>query len=202
MANPFDPPTSRALTTGSFDQTGYVIKSPFWSFLGRRYHVYDSSGRVVMFVKHPLFKWREEFQVYTDDTESQSLLGIKAHKAIALKMTHDVVDKSTGQRLGSLRSAGLKSLLRDSWEILDEDGQPRGEVREEGAALLRRFFPFLTGRWAITVGGATAARITQIFRFFVKEYTLEITPGLIDTRLVITAALLALMAESRRERSS
>ena len=47
-------------------------------------------------------------------------------------------------------------------------------------------------------------RIKQVFRFFVKEFTLDLTmsQGRIDTRFAMACAILALMAETRRERQS
>jgi len=47
-----------------------------------------------------------------------------------------------------------------------------------------------------------AARLTQIFRFFRKEFLLEIVPATgdpVDPRFLVACALLAVLADARRE---
>ncbi len=65
--------------------------------------------------------------------------------------------------------------------------------------MLRRFFPFLTSKHAIFVGGGQVAFIKQRFRFFTKEFEVDLEPSSLDPRFVLAVALLALMAEARRE---
>ncbi len=65
--------------------------------------------------------------------------------------------------------------------------------------LLRRFFPILTSKHAIFVNGAQVAFIRQLFRFFTKEFTVDTQPTSVDPRFVLAVALLALIAEARRE---
>ena len=54
-------------------QTRYTIKRRFWSFLERIFRVYTADGQLIMFVKHPLLKLREEFQVYGDEAQTRPL---------------------------------------------------------------------------------------------------------------------------------
>src|SRR6185437_1199704 len=58
-------------------QTKYTIKRRFWSFLERIFRVYTADGQLIMFVKHPLLKLREEFQVYGDEAQTRPLLLVK-----------------------------------------------------------------------------------------------------------------------------
>lgn len=195
------PAPTTALSTDAFTSPTYLIKRPFLSLLGRKFHVYGQDGQLVMFVKHPLMKLRQEFNLYADEAQTRPVATVKAREFIALNITYDVTDPATGQRLGALRTRGLKSIIRDTWEVLNEADEPVGKVEEEGAALLRRLFPILTGKWKMELDGQLVARIRQVFRFFVKEYALDLTPGQgkVDPRFVLAAALLALMAESQRE---
>ena len=48
-------------------------------------------------------------------------------------------------------------------------------------------------------GGEQVAFIRQVFRFFVKEFDVTLQPSKVDPRFVLAIALLALMAEARRE---
>jgi uncharacterized protein YxjI len=189
------------LQQGRFAHTRYIVKRPFWSIFGRKFNVYAPDGSLVAFVKHPLFKLREEFTIYTDESETDPLLTLKARKVIQWNVCHDVFDAKTGEKTGTLRKRGWKSILRDTWDVLDANDQPVGLMQEDGAAFLRRMFPILTSKHHIELAGVEVARIRQVFRFFVKEFTLDLSmsQGRIDTRFAIACTLLALMAESRRE---
>jgi uncharacterized protein YxjI len=180
-------------------QSHYVIKRSFWSVFGRVFRVLTADGRLMMFVKHPLLKLREEFVVYADEAQTRPLLKVKSRQVIAINLTYDVTDAETGQALGTVQKKGLRSLFRDRFTILDAFGMEIGHAEERGASILRRFFPFLTSRHAIFVGDQEAATIRQKFRFFTKEFAVDLQPSPLDARFVLVVALLALMAEARRE---
>jgi len=192
------------LAAGPFAHSRYIIKRPFFSFLGRKFHVYGPDGSLCMFVKHPVLKLKQEFTIYTDDSESQPLITIRARKMMAINMALDVLDANTNEHLGIIKSRGLKSIVRDTWDILDQSENPVGIVQEDGAALLRRLFPLLPYKHHIELNSQEVARIHQIFRFFIKEFELDLSmnQGRIDVRFAVACTLLALMAESRREQSS
>jgi uncharacterized protein YxjI len=198
------PAPQTGLAAGPFSHTRYIIKRPFFSFLGRKFHVYGPDGSLCMFVKHPLLKLKQEFTVYTDESETRPLITIKARQMVAINLAMDVIDANTGERLGTIKSRGLKSIVRDTWDILDPAEQPVGLLQEDGAALLRRFFPILPSKHHIELGEVEVARIRQIFRFFIKEFELDLSMGAgkMDTRFAVACALLALMRETQREASS
>lgn len=198
------PAPQTGLAAGPFSHTRYLIKRPFFSFLGRKFHVFGPDGSLCMFVKHPIMKLKQEFTVYTDETESRPLITIKARQMIAINLAMDVIDPNTGEKLGTIKSRGLKSILRDTWDILDPAEQSVGMLQEDGAALLRRFFPILPSKHHIELGGVEVAKVRQIFRFFIKEFELDLSmgQGKIDTRFAVACALLALMRETQREASS
>jgi hypothetical protein len=181
----------------------YVIKRPFLSMLGRRYYVYAPDGSLVVFLKHPLLKLRGEFTIFADDSETTPILLVRARNVIALNMAHDVFDPNTGEKLGSIRSRGLKSIFRDVWDILDVNDQPVGLIEETGAAMLRRFIKLLPGRHRLELHGQLVATLRQKFRFFIKEEMLDLSPGgdRLDHRFAVACALLVLMKESAREAS-
>jgi thiol-disulfide isomerase/thioredoxin len=192
---------STALARGAFSHTNYTIKRPFFSILGRKFRVFSPDGALVLFVKHPLFKLKEEWTIYTDESETTPLIKIKARSVVSFKMAYDIVDVQTNEHLGTIRLRGLKSILRDTWDLLDQSEQPIGLMTEDSMALLRRFFPFLLGKWHIELQGSEVAHIKQVFRFFTKEFTLDVAmgQGKIDTRYAIACCLLALMREIVRE---
>lgn len=197
------PDESSVTSQDRFSHQRYTIRRPFFSFFGRRYYVHAPDGSVVMFLKHPLMKLRQEFTIYTDDSETVPLLTIRARNVIAMNMAHDVFDAATGEKTGSIRSRGMKSIIRDTWDILDANDQVVGLMEEEGAAMLRRFLKFLPGRHKIELNGQLFATLRQPFRLFVKELDLDLSPGggKLDARFAVGCALLALMRESAREES-
>jgi len=178
-----------------------TIRRPFFSFLDRTFRVSDAAGALVAFVRHPLLKLREQFNVFADEAMSQPLAIVKARQMIAINFAYDVRDPQSDAWLGTLRSRGLKSLLRDTWDLLDQSEQPIGLMEETGHSLLRRFFPILPGHWRVVIGDREVARVDQVFRFFVKEYqlTLQATGAGVDRRYLLACALLAVMRENRRE---
>lgn len=182
-------------------QSRYLIKRRFWSVFERTFRVFTSDGQLMMLVKHPVFRLREEFTVYGDEAQTQPLLLVKSRQMVAINFAYEVTDITTGEVLGSVQKRGLRSLVRDKFLILDRDGNEIGHTEEQGASLLRRFIPMLTSKHAIFVGGQQVAFIRQIFRFFTKEFEVTVVPSAVDTRFVLACALLALIAEARREDS-
>lgn len=180
-------------------QSHYIIKRKFWSFFERIFRVFTPDGQLIMYIKHPLLKLREEFTVYADEAQTKPLLFMKSRQMIAINFSYEVVDAQTGQALGTVQKKGLRSLIRDKFLILDPRGVEVGYAEEQGASILRRFFPILTSKHAIFVDGQQAAYIKQTFRFFNKEFTVTLSPSRLEPKFVLAVALLALMAEARRE---
>jgi hypothetical protein len=180
-------------------QSHYVIRRNFWSILERVFRVFTGDGQLIMYIQHPVLKLREEFMVYGDEAKTRPLLRIKSRQVIAINFCYDVSDEATGELLGSVQKNGLRSLVRDRFVLLDPLGAEIGYAEEQGMALLRRLFPLLTSRHTIFVGGHQVAHIQQKFRLFTKEFSVEIRPSSVDPRFVLAVALLALIAEARRE---
>jgi uncharacterized protein YxjI len=183
-------------------QGHYIIKRKFWSIFERVFRVWTADGQLIMYIKHPLFKFREEFTVYADEAQTRPLLFMKSRQVIAINFTYDVIDATNGQTLGTVQKKGLRSIIRDKFHIFDATGVEVGYAEEQGASLLRRFLPILTSKHAIFVDGKQCAFIRQVFRFFTKEFTVTTEPSRLDPRFVLAVALLALIAEARREDSN
>lgn len=199
MLAPLAPRTPSHLTIHG--RGTYRIRRPYWSF-GLRFDVYDMTGALVAHVRHPFLRLREEFLVYTDQSKAHPLAKIQARQIIGVNIVYDISDPASGIFLGSLRKHGFRALVRDTWDILEPHGERAiGIVEEQGSSLLRRFIPLLLGRWRIEYRGRHVGRIQQVFRFFVKEFILELDVGDsgMDPRFGIASALLALTAETRRE---
>ncbi|MFZ5468884.1 MAG: hypothetical protein ACOZIN_05540 [Myxococcota bacterium] len=193
--------SSSAMATGPFSHPRYTIKRPFFTLLGRKFYVYGADGSLALFVRHKLFALRDEWNLYSDESEARPLIQVRARQVIGINIISDVFDAQSGQKLGTVRNKGLKSIVRDTWETLDEKDQPQGSFTEDSSALLRRFLPLLPGHWHLEVGGEVVAKLDQVFRFFVKEFTLDLSlsQGRVDPRFALACAMLALMREVARE---
>jgi len=180
-------------------QSHYVIKRKFWSVFERVFRVFTADGQLIMYIKHPLLRLREEFMVYADEAKTRPLMRVKSRQVIAFNFAYEVDDAVTGERIGAVQKRGLRSLIRDKFIILGPNDEELGYAEEQGAALLRRIFPILTSKHAIFVDGQRVAWIQQRFRFFTKEFSIDLQPSRLEPRFVLAVALLALIAEARRE---
>ena len=183
----------------------YVLKRQAIALTGK-FRFYDPAGNLVLFSEQKMFKWREDIRVYADETKTQEVLSIKARQIMDFSAAYDVVDSASGEKVGVLRRKGLRSLLRDEWEVLDANDSLKGLLFEDsmGLALLRRF---LLGNWLpqnydITFGEMRVADLRQEFNLFRYELKLDFsmdTARLLDRRLGLAAGILLAAVEGRQE---
>jgi hypothetical protein len=181
----------------------YLVRRSFWSFLGRVTRVFAPDGSLACYISQSAFKLRQEMTLFADEAQQHPLILMKARQIIGFRIHHDIFDPGSRALLGSVRNRGI-GFFRDEWELLDANEQPIGQMRELGHAFLRRMFPILkNGMWDIEIGGQTCAMIREKWRFFSKEYTLDLSmnDGRIDPRFAMACAVLALNRESAREQS-
>lgn len=191
----------QGMSAGPFGHGTYTIKRPFFTFLGREFRVFDPHGNQVLYVRHKVFSLKDRWNIFTDQTMQVPLVSVGARQVFGVDITTDVFDAATNQPIGAVRSKGLKSIIRDTWEVLGPGDQVVGAFQEDSNALLRRFLPILLGQWHMEMHGREVARLKQVFRFFTKEFTLEIVPGTVDPRFALACSLLALTREIMREQS-
>lgn len=184
---------------GPFAHGTYTIVRPFFTFLGREFKVFDPGGNLVLYVRHKAFSLKDRWTIFSDPSMQTPLVAVGARQIFGVDITTDVFDAATNAPIGAARSKGFKSIVKDTWEILGPGDQVVGKFEEDSNALLRRFLPLLLGKWHMEVGGREVARLEQVFRFFTKEFTLNVVPGAVDPRLAVACALLALSRELARE---
>jgi len=193
--------TRDALPPDLYQQPAYVIVRPFWSLLGRVYRVYTPDGRLAMLVRHPFFRIRDRLILFADEDETIPLLEIRNRSLVSFNMCHDVLDALSGRRLGSVRTRGMSFLWRDAWDVLDPDDRVCGTMQEDTLSVVRRVLRFWPGRHHIEIGGEIVALLSQQFRIFRKVFALQILPTAqnVDARFLVACALVAVMADVRRE---
>ena len=187
----------------SFLSNQYVLKRQVFALAGK-FRVYDSSGKLMLFSEQKMFKLREDIRVFSDESKAQEVLMIKARQIIDFSAAYDVVDSTTGQKVGALRRKGLASMLRDEWEILDVNDSVIGSLFEDsmGLALIRRFLSNLVPQnYDITMGADRVADLKQNFNPFTYELNLDFSMDInhrLDRRLGIAAGILLAAVEGRQ----
>ena len=189
-------------TTFQFDQ--YLLKRQVFALTGKL-RFYDPQGQVVLFSEQKMFKLREDIRIYADEQKSREVLSIKARQFIDFSAAYDVVDSATGQKVGALRRKGLKSILRDEWEVLDANDQVIGLLFEDNMtlALLRRLVlgTLLPQNYDLTIGDQRAADLKQRFNLFRYELDLDFSMDptrRLDRRIGVAAAVLLALIEGRQ----
>jgi uncharacterized protein YxjI len=188
-----------------FQHPHYLLRRQAIALAGK-FRFYDPMGKLVMFSEQKMFKLREDIRVYSDESKTQEVLSIKARQILDFSAAYDVVDTAMNQKVGALRRKGLRSLLRDEWEVLDENDSVKGVLFEDSVALalLRRL---LLGNWLpqnydLTIGQTRVADLRQNFNPFRYELNLDFSMDVahqLDRRLGIAAGILLAAVEGRQE---
>lgn len=187
----------------AFQHNQYLLKRQVFALAGK-FRVFDPSGQLVLFSEQKMFKLREDIRVYSDESKTQEVLTIKARQIMDFSAAYDVVDSSTGQKVGALRRKGLASILRDEWEILDVSDNIVGKLFEDsmGLALVRRFLSGLVPQnYDITLGTNRVADLKQAFNPFSYQLSVDFSMDvnkLLDRRLGLAAGILLAAVEGRQ----
>ena len=186
-----------------FQHPRYLLKRQALALTGK-FRFYDPMGTQVMFSEQKMFRLREDIRVYSDESKTQEVLSIKARQIIDFSAAYDVVDTAMNQKVGALRRKGLRSLLRDEWEVLDANDRVVGLLFEDsiGLALLRRLVlgSWLPQNYDITFGETRVGDLRQNFNLFRYELNLDFSMDvshLLDRRLGIAMGILLAAVEGK-----
>ena len=102
----------------SFQHSQYLLKRQVFALTGKL-RFYNSQNELVLFCEQKMFKLRDDIRVFADEQKTQEVLAIKARQIADFSAAFDVVDSTNGEKVGVLRRKGLKSILRDEWDVLD-----------------------------------------------------------------------------------
>ena len=188
-----------------FQFPNYLLRRQAIALTGK-FRFYDPAGRLVMFSEQKMFRLKEDIRIYGDESKTQEVLSIKARQIMDFSAAYDVVDTELNQKVGVLRRKGLRSILRDEWEVLDANDRVIGQLFEDsmGMALLRRL---LLGNWLpqnydLTVGETRVADLKQNFNLFRYELNLDFsmdTTHRLDRRVGIAAGILLAAVEGKQD---
>ena len=181
----------------------YLFRRKVFTLLGRVFQIYDETGNLVFYSRQKPFKLREDFRVYSDETQSKELLIIKTPQILDISATYGVQDATTGEVVGAIKRMGLKSIVKDEWIFISRERQEIGKLTEASlaAALLSRFINLIPQQYVVLANGKQVAEIKQHFNPFVLKYTMTISEEVspIDRRLLIAAGILLAGVERRQK---
>ncbi|HJM87010.1 MAG TPA: hypothetical protein QF433_02200 [Candidatus Thalassarchaeaceae archaeon] len=183
-----------------FTMDSYYIQTKFWRVFGNAFWFKDMNDQIVAYSKQKRFKFKEEIVLYSDESCAQPLISIKARSIIDFGATYDIVDMATGQNLGAAQRKGLKSIFKDTWKILDANGNEYAEFVEDSNAILRRFVPFIPAKYHFSIQGQHDIMMAQRFKPIILKTDVMIPQGHpIDRRVVAAVALLNSAIEGRQK---
>lgn len=185
----------------AFAHNKYLFRRKFFKLFGGEFRIYDERGKLVFFSKQKAFKLKEDFRVYSDESQRQELLTIKTPQIFDIGATYNVVDAIIGEQVGAIRRKGIKSIFKDEWTFLSNSGQEIGILTEKstGGAILSRFIKLIPQNYNIMSNNRQIAQIEQHFNPFVLKYTMTISEEpQIDRRLLMAAGILLVGIEGRQ----
>ena len=187
-----------------FGHDKLMIRKKLFAFLGQQFHIYDPAGKLIFYTKQKAFKLKEDIRVFTDESMTTQVLGIRARGVFDFGMTYDVFDVAANAKVGALRRKGLKSILRDEWHLLDNNDQQIGTILEDSMALamVRRFLSNLVPQtFHGDIQGKPVMVFKQRFNPFVAKIDIDFsadTEGWLDRRMGVAAAVMLCAVEGRQ----
>jgi len=190
-----------------FRHDQYTFRRKVLTLVGAKVHVFDPDNQLVMFSKLKAFKLKEDIRLYADESMAEELLTIQARNVIDFSAAYDVVDPKTNEHIGTIRRKGLKSMVRDEWELLDHEDQLLAVIQEDSTwmALLRRFVDLVTlvfpQKYTMTSDGLPLGSFKQNYNPFVTKIAVDFTDDrekLLDRRLGLAAGILLCVIEGKQ----
>ena len=194
-------------TIERFAHQTYTVRKKIISFAHNYFHIYGPNGELAMYSKMKGFKLKEDIRLYTDESMDTEVLKITTDNIIDFSAAYTVRDVISGESVGALRRKGLKSMLRDEWEVFDSNGSPLGKIIEDSTlkALVRRFVDFaalfMPQKYHVEADGQTLCTMQQNFNPFVMKLEVDFRPDTqnkLDPRLGLAAAVLLCAIEGKQ----
>jgi len=188
-----------------FSDARYTVRRDLFNVWNRKFRISNAQEQLVLYSEMKAMKLKEDIRVYADEGKTREVLVIKARQILDISATYDVWDSQSQTKVGALQRKGLKSVVRDEWNVLDASDRPVGKIQEDSLvlALLRRFLTNLIPQsYSVTLNEQELAEFKQNFNPFLLKLTLDFSrdpQGQLDRRLGIAAAILLCAIEGRQQ---
>lgn len=124
----------------------FIIEQKF-TLLANQYRIYETmngqKGNLIGFAHQKRFGFKEKINFFTDEKRNELAFSVQAEKVLDFYGRFTVSD-ADHQPVGAIRKAFKESLLRSTWEILNNDEAAIViQERSVGMALFRRIWNFI-----------------------------------------------------------
>ena len=119
--DPIAPPT---------EMSTFTIRRKVFKILGAGFHIYDETGTLVGFCKQKAFRIREDIRIFTDESLTDEMMRISTKSVLDISGLY-MVDIPDAGPLGGFKRRGVKSLFRDTWNVVNAQGTEIGTIKED-----------------------------------------------------------------------
>jgi len=176
--------------------------------------VKDAQGGSICYVKQKLFKFKEDIQVFSDESKSRQIASIKANKVLDWSARYFFTDNE-GNDVGSVGRQGMRSIWRARYDVFNPGDEAADfKVQEEnpwtkvmdgvlgGIPILGMFsgYFFHPSYVATRADGTPVMRVKKQAAFFEGKFTIEKLADLSpqeEVNLIYAFLMLLLLERSR-----
>jgi uncharacterized protein YxjI len=125
----------------------FIIEQKF-TLLANQYRIYETidnqKGDLIGFAHQKRFTFKEAVDFFADEQRKDLAFNVRAEKMLDFHGRF-VVNDADSKPIGAVRKAFKKSLLRSTWEIMEDNGEVAAVIQERsaGMALFRRIWNFI-----------------------------------------------------------
>ncbi|HEX8465368.1 MAG TPA: hypothetical protein VF627_12200 [Abditibacterium sp.] len=207
MQNDRSPFSSPSAPASNLTGQKFLFRRQILKLIGAAFYVYDENNQLVLYADQKAFKLKEDIRVYSAENKQTEVLRIAARSIMDFSAAYDVYDSATNQKLGVLRRAGMKSIVRDEWQILDSQDREMGLIQEDSTvlALIRRFVEFaallMPQKYTVTLGNREVGQFAHVKNPFSSKIEADFSAdpsAVLDRRLALAAGVLMCAIEGKQ----
>lgn len=101
--------------------------------LASDFNITDKNGNYVAYVRQKMFKLKEDVVVFNDESKAKELFRIQANQWIDFNASYSIKDAINAKSFGRLARKGMRSLWKSTYDVLDENDQPKFTITEDNA---------------------------------------------------------------------
>ncbi len=90
----------------------------------------DASGKTIAYVKQKMFKFKEDIDIFSDETKTKVIYKIKADRWLDFSAAYSFFDEN-GNEFGKIARKGWRSIWKAKYEIIDQHQKPQYVIGEE-----------------------------------------------------------------------
>ena len=93
----------------------------------------DASGKTIAYVRQKMFKFKEDIQIYNDESRTKVNYQIKADRWLDFSAAYSFYDNNSGKEFGKVVRKGWRSIWKAEYQIIDQFEKQQYTISEENA---------------------------------------------------------------------